>query len=113
MFCEENEQTRLYEKIVQNERAKAMQEDLEDVEEKDQKEIQSGSEDDEALTGQRKEEKVASNKEFLGFRADEYTETDEKFADHMAVPEDKCTFYRTQKNFEQQHWYVCYTCPNM
>ena len=43
---------------------------------------------------------MPSNKEFLGYRADEYTEDDTKFAEHMAVPEDKCTFYRTSKNFE-------------
>lgn len=53
---------------------------------------------------------VQSVKLIAGFKADEYKEDDSNFKDHMQVPEDECTFYRTGKNFELQHWYMCYTC---
>lgn len=28
----------------------------------------------------------------------------------MQRPEDECTFLRTGKKYEDQHWYYCYTC---
>ena len=60
-------------------------------------------------------DKIQSNKKsksklLEGYKQIDYDVSEAYHKDYMSQPEDKCTFLRTGNNFENQHWYFCYTC---
>ena len=54
--------------------------------------------------------KKSKSKLLEGYRQNELDVANTYHKDYMAAPEEKCTYMRTGKNFEPQHWYYCYTC---
>ena len=58
---------------------------------------------------QQKAEKKQKQALLEGFRREKFDNSD-GYLKYMFKPEEKCTFIRTGKKFEEQHWYYCYTC---
>ena len=45
-----------------------------------------------------------------GYKEEVFDNSQTDYAKYMFRPENSCTFLRTQKKYEEQHWYYCYTC---
>jgi len=53
----------------------------------------------------------SSNRSLLeGYKQDVFNNSETDYARYMSRPEEKCTFIRTGKEYQEQHWYYCYTC---
>ena len=59
---------------------------------------------------QSKTEKKRKQALLDGYKQTVFDNSQTDYAKYMQRPEEECTFIRTGKKYEEQHWYYCYTC---